>query len=728
MAYDPNAYDEDPYVAWARAQPYGVPMPEYPIEQPLSPPPQQIAPMGAPVAEEVPVGKIQPAPGNELEPLPENPPLVVDAVSAAAPAATPSDVLAHEATITTEPYAPPQPSTGADYVASFASPETRDAYVEYQQAQLAEQPLPSMRETEAQKQAADEQRAIASMTPEQLVQFKSDRDSILMLKQARAERDALEADHRKAQENFAIQEEVAARTAADMKAVIADAQRLANTKVDPDRYRKTRGLGQELGDIFAAFSLGLSGNMDAAMNVVDSKIERDIQAQTADLNNQYQALGLRRGAIAEEYARHQDLHRARESYRLAAYQNLSDRIKTDLQQYDPAGSIAMRKREQLAQLEAAKAAAAQKIEADRQKHNLEVIKTAVDVRKQMLEESKFDFEKQKAAAKAGAVKPIKFEDEPRTLDDLRGMGFKIPADFKLPAGATGISIRQARTIAEGGKATEDWGKAARENSPEELARATGVEQLKDVDGKQLTFIDNKKVAGAYEASDNAVRILDELISLRETQGGSTDLMKSPAWRKAHVKFANLLLNQKTRDELGALTGSDLQLEAKKLGTSDPTEWRDPRPGLLEARRQIVEGMNTMLRTQAPGQNPARWGPPPPQPPAPKTPEDTAFQKALKWDIRYGDGSQAVADELGLQRTSSYADLNQKINAGLAENHGVLPSIRKSIDDLAKVTKDPSATDEARKDANSKLTQLTKEAESSAVREYATSVRFGGGEE
>lgn len=704
MVLDPEDLDQyaDPYYAWASAQPppLQVTATEYPLgpialPPPPPPPPQTIGPTLTAPSEEITRlnhPELQPPP-----PLPP-PPLAADAVSAAAPAATPSDVLEHEANISYEPYAEPQAGP-SDYLAHYQSPEQFDTYLAQQQAQLGEQPLPSMREKEQEKQATETERAVQAMTPDEYELFKARREAIALSKKTEAEHHAQLENERRLREDLDIQRSAIAKSEADSRDLGERAKVLASTKINPDRYRQTRGIGGAIRDIASVFLTGLGGNAQLGVQMFDNRIQRDIAAQTADIENGWRGINAERGAIADEYARHGDLYRAQETYRIAAFQAQINHIQTDLQQYDPLGARAIRGRDALEQLHAAQGAALQAFQDKQFKNHLDATKTAIDLRKQQFEEYKFQEQQRAKAAAAG--KATKLEDMPLTREQLRTM---FPG-AEIPEGMPPMTMKQAKAFAETGRSFKEFAKSGeevskirRENAPEQLALQQGVEQLKDVNGNPLKFIKNEKVADAYEASDNAVRLLDELIALREDYGGSTDLMKSPEWRRAHVKFANLLLNQKTRDQLGALTGSDIELEAKKLGTNDPTEWRDPRPGLIEARNQIVEGMNTTLRSQAPGQKPARWDPPPPPPRPPTTPEREQLKQILNFNPK-----RPTREETG----------------GHVRTGDFMPEIyAQRIDRLIAVMNSPNVPAETRKQATTDLKGLAKDAESEVVRNYA----------
>jgi hypothetical protein len=425
---------------------------------------------------------------------------------------------------------------------------------------------------------------------------------------AEMERIAL-SDRQMAENARRNHDEAIAKAQAARQQLELDATELAKAKVDPERWWSDRSMPQKIAGVLSAVIGGFAMNKtgrNIGVEMMNSAIDADIDAQKANIASGRAEIGRRQGVVAEMFAATGDLDRAAEAARRASKEEALQKLEIEMMKYDRNGTMYRQLGDQLLAGRAAMAA-------DAEKHKQRVFDNEIKEGEYKLKVRAQNAREQAAKAKAqaaGAAKPVKFDDVPRTLDELRGMGVNIPTGVKLPPDAPRLSLNQAQDLAKSGKNAEDWNKAARENSPEEQARLHGVADLVDTSGKTIAWREPTVVAKAYNASDDALRLYDELIQLRKDSGASSDLMRSPAWRKASAKFAALMLNQKTRDELGALTGSDMELEAKKIGTSDPTEWRDPLPGLEEGRHNLVEGMNSLLRTQAPGGvKPKRWDPP-----------------------------------------------------------------------------------------------------------------------
>jgi hypothetical protein len=161
------------------------------------------------------------------------------------------------------------------------------------------------------------------------------------------------------QDNLAtIKQDIADRQKADAiaqaksDAITADAIKLAGTKTDPDRYMNNRSSGQRVVDIITAVLGGLiagrTGGPNVGLQMIQKRIDADIDAQRQDIENGKASLGLRQGAVAQEYQRTGNLYQAAEVVRMATYQAAINKIQTDQQNFDPRGT-SFRDRGQLIQ-------------------------------------------------------------------------------------------------------------------------------------------------------------------------------------------------------------------------------------------------------------------------------------------------------------------------------------------------------------------------------------------
>jgi hypothetical protein len=96
---------------------------------------------------------------------------------------------------------------------------------------------------------------------------------------------------------------------------------------------------------------------------------------------------------------------------------------------------------------------------------------------------------------------------------------------------------------------------------------------------------------------NYVELVDQIIRAREKYGWSSDLVKSPEWKQAQSLWADAALEKKDVNGLGVLNGGDLAIIGKAMGTTDPTEIRDPIPGLRQSRETTLRSFNNSLRKE-----------------------------------------------------------------------------------------------------------------------------------
>jgi len=245
---------------------------------------------------------------------------------------------------------------------------------------------------------AEQAAAVDSMSPDEFTRYSATRNRALMLRQAELEHNAAAADEQRAREDRDMQTAAAHKAAADTQDVMARASRLAATKVDPDRYRNSRGIFGRLADIVAATVAGrfsmYTGGRNLALDAFNKRVDEDIAAQHADIANGWHGIDAKRGDIAAELAQHGDIYKAQETYRMAAYQAALGNMQSELQQYDPAGGTAIGIRTNMDQFHAAQQQALQAFGQQQFKNSLEAQK---DTRENALAASTIEKNRQETA-------------------------------------------------------------------------------------------------------------------------------------------------------------------------------------------------------------------------------------------------------------------------------------------------------------------------------------------
>lgn len=102
------------------------------------------------------------------------------------------------------------------------------------------------------------------------------------------------------------------------------------------------------------------------------------------------------------------------------------------------------------------------------------------------------------------------------------------------------------------------------------------------DGGENEVRDLRKLKAS---TDTLVGLLDEAKRLRT--GWTSDTARSAEWQQLQANWAAAKGVAKDVLGLGALSGPDMELVDKFIGTSDPTQLRDPEAGISKARGNIV---------------------------------------------------------------------------------------------------------------------------------------------
>lgn len=123
----------------------------------------------------------------------------------------------------------------------------------------------------------------------------------------------------------------------------------------------------------------------------------------------------------------------------------------------------------------------------------------------------------------------------------------------------------------------------------------GVQQA---DGSDFLAVGTPEEVGKLRdkkaAATTIVGLLDKALEIRT--GWTSDAAKSGEWRRLQQLWGTAKAKGKDALGLGALSGDDYKILDAYLGTSDPTEFRDPSSGILQARETILDDLNDSLRS------------------------------------------------------------------------------------------------------------------------------------
>lgn len=485
-------------------------------------------------------------------------------------------------------------------------------------------------------------------------------------------------------------------------AILADALKLAATKPDRKRWFRNLNIGQQFAAIgtmlIGGLLQGANGGRNAGTDFVMGQIDKDVDDQKAEIERGGEALKLRQGAVAQEFARTGDLFHATETVRLATRAAAISQLQTEQQDYDPRGtSFANIGR------------GIQSIAANQAQVHEQVRKTAFD------EGLKIEKARQEAEQQAEARRHNRAEESLAWTRESRESK-KDKADNTLltpqqiheqfPALPIAAIPPDGATVGQLGKRTETYNKTletadkTRAASGDERSRQLAVGEVVDDKGEPVLFRDPThagKLADSKGAVDSGVQLIDRINSARAKYGWSPDLLRSEEWRRMQADYGALVLQKKNTDQLGVLSEGDMELIGKSLGTKDPTEARDPTAGLKAARENMINNVNAQIRGQAvlpKGRSIARWEPPPPPEMHRETPDERADKEVLEnpqqhWSSErlFGESGLDAGDLKGLTGIQAEARVRNALP-------GMAPSQRSTLDAWAT---DALGDDQAKRD-------------------------------
>jgi hypothetical protein len=428
-----------------------------------------------------------------------------------------------------------------------------------------------------------------------------------------AESSRIEAENlQKANENVAALQRASAAAQAKTDQIAAESQHLTSRALDRKRWFRNLSTAGKIATVINALVGGLvskPGGPNLGADFITKHIDDDINDQKADIENQRASLADRRSAVAQEFARTGDLLHATEVVRLASYNAALHDLQTVQQNFDPRGTSfaeigqqaqAMQARIAAAKENVRKTAFDEEIKAEQLRQTNAV--NAESRRHNRVEESIAWTREGREASKDQSDKTVWSPDQLKVLNPGQAVP-PIPMTLK----AYGQWIETQKT-------GEQHKNAALQNNPDERNRELAVGGVLDSKSEPVRFRSTEiagHVAQGKEDAEEIVRLTDELAGMIRKNGWQSDLWKSPEWRKATSNYNSIIIRKKEQDKLGVLTGPDVEIVTGEIGSKNPTEARNPLPGLEQFRHNVVEGFNAKLRAQAvlpDGRTVQRWDP------------------------------------------------------------------------------------------------------------------------
>ena len=394
----------------------------------------------------------------------------------------------------------------------------------------------------ADKRRADEAAYLATFGAERTAAREAN-DASLVVRDENAQALARQA---RLQEEQAANEAAFQRDEAEARATYrAQTQRqvdeVREMKVDPGRYYRDAnswtGVLTAVGGALAGALSGFQGRGDNAfVDIINKNIDRDINAQVQAIGQKNASIADRNSLYGQLVASHKDETLARAQTRMAMLESARTHAESEAQRL---GTVEAQKRFEVLDTQLAR--------------TQEQAKAAVDGAEEQAAIRKAQAEAQARAAMAAARAAAEEKRFQRgvTLEKLRLEDKKI--DLEHGDGANKPNSKEARFVATGNTKLDADGKPIGDPSGY-LARSPEVAQKRTEMLAKAKQLDN---------------MYSELLNLRTEEGkagrfisrGNGSFLGTPTWKtKAEVLHKKILLTEKEIDKLGALTGSDLELE------------------------------------------------------------------------------------------------------------------------------------------------------------------------
>lgn len=155
------------------------------------------------------------------------------------------------------------------------------------------------------------------------------------------------ADAQREANNYFNYQQAMQRSQAARDKLMADSDRLANTKTDRGRWYNGNDTIGRAGTFLAAIAGGLIAGTTGgdghnhAMDWIDKQVNADVDAQQADIRNRGTELQRQQGLLQEQGAADLDAYHQAEVVRVAGYKRALGDLQTQAQQFDPRSTRAL---------------------------------------------------------------------------------------------------------------------------------------------------------------------------------------------------------------------------------------------------------------------------------------------------------------------------------------------------------------------------------------------------
>lgn len=478
------------------------------------------------------------------------------------------------------PPVPPVAVTPVDALHPFGPPSESEQHYRQTTSDYATHPLDI-------PDAAEQQRYLSDLSTGQLADLtlRHDLDRERYINEQH--RKIADADAEAQRRNFEDRQQAFKVAQAKSDALVADATRIAATKIDPaGGVHGARLVAGVIGSIIGGLVQGRTGSArNAGLDALNETINQGIEAQKADLANQREGLGFRRNLLAEEYARTGDMYEAEERVRLAALKHAEDMLATNAQNWDPRGTTALKsealRRQVIGQQQALRDAHNQRsFENDLKDRNARreerlAANTVLHDRQQIgLGYAQLDSAaKDRAAAKEARAADKEAARADKEAETRRELSIGTLPRLKVDEKGAPVLDANGAPITETGELTQKDGKTPF-LSPDKETRKT----LAD------------KTLAAAEIND----IINEVLDIRDRVGGESSTFNSDESQRLKVLQNRLVILAKSGTQ-GMSSDEDMNKISAALGADNVASFRAQAAGLEKGRDRTTSELNNAYR-------------------------------------------------------------------------------------------------------------------------------------
>src|SRR6188474_1112604 len=478
-----------------------------------------------------------------------------------------------------------------------------------------------------------------------------------------------QADHQKrlddiGTERARLADEKKKSTIVMQSAADAAEKRLDNYKVDPGQYWNNLGLGNHIG-LYIAMALSGVGNAlqgkgsepNPVIQMIQQRARDNILAQQDERNQ----LGQQAERALQRVDRNRKFFGDQESDLLLKESQVDKQLATSIG------------------LASAKSADAN-IRANGAAESAKLIQSSADKKAQAVERAvNHDIQNKQLGISAGHLQLGRDQFQHQVYKDLQELDLK------------------AKALAQKG-----------DIKGSEVYQKFGVPGVTHDDGTPFVATGSAegidKVRNKVAAAKTIVGLLDQARDVR-TGYSNNNVASREEWQRLKQLWGAAKAKGKDALGLGALSESDFKLLDEYLGADDPTTYRDPTAGILQARQTVLRDVNDTLGAYNRDGTKFKIDDLDPNPPGPPKPTDESLKEAL------GPGADIQPQRLG----GRVAGL---VQGGTGENVSpIASSVKQNLDTWGAML---SGGDEAQaKKAADYLGQISKTAQVDAVKAYAS---------